>query len=483
MKSYDLIVIGGGAGGLTAAAGAASMGANVALIEKEEQPGGDCLHYGCIPSKALIESAKMVYTAKKAAEEFGFFINGKADLSVAKKRVMSAIAEIQKHDDADRFREMGVDVYHGYGRFKDAHHVQIDSGKERKGTEEVIRGKRIVIATGSSPRIPPIEGIETVTYLTNETIFELDEAPNRLVVIGAGPIGLELAQSLARFGSKVTVIEFASDIFVKEDPELVPYVKKALEKEISFKFNMRVEKVEENSAGEKVVTIDSIEGTETIVSDAILIAAGRKPNIDNLGLELIVVNVERGNIVVSETLQTSVPHIYAVGDVTGAFPFTHAAGLEGKTVIANAVFGLKKKVNYDHVPWVTYTDPEVFHLGLTETEAKEKFGNRIQVYRVTSDDVDRFVADRELNGFLKVVTDKNGKILGAHAVGKGAGDWMQEIVLAKQKGIKIGDISNVIHPYPTHGAILQRAADQYWRKKLFQGWIPKLSKKYIQWFR
>jgi pyruvate/2-oxoglutarate dehydrogenase complex dihydrolipoamide dehydrogenase (E3) component len=476
VKNYDLIVIGGGAGGLTVAAGAASMGAKVALVEKEKQPGGDCLHYGCVPSKALIESAKKVYTSRKAADEFGFEIQGKADLSVAKKRVKSAIAEIQKHDDADRFRDMGVDVYHGYGRFKDKHHIHIDSG-------EVIKGKRIVIATGSRPAIPPIEGIESVHYMTNETIFELEETPNRLVVVGAGPIGLELAQSLARFGSKVTVVEFAPTIFGREDAELVPYVQEALEKELTFKLDTKVEMVEEKSNGEKIVTINSNGVKETIMTDAILVAAGRKPNIDKLGLEGIGVQVDRGSIVVGDTLQTSIPHIYAVGDVTGAFPFTHAAGLEGKVVIANAVFGLKKKVSYDHVPWVTYTDPEVFHLGLTEAEAREKVGDEIQVYRVATDDVDRFVADRQLDGFLKVITDKNGKIIGAHAVGKGAGDWMQELVFAKQNGHKIGDISNVIHPYPTHGAILQRAADQYWRKKLFQGWIPKLSKKYIQWFR
>lgn len=477
MKKYDLIVIGGGAGGLTVAAGGASLGAKVALIEKEEEPGGDCLHFGCVPSKALIEAAKEVFTARKAASEFGMTLTGEADLAVAKTRVKAAIDQIQGHDGAERFRKLGVDVYHGLGTFKDTHHVEI------VGTNEVIYGKRIVIATGSQPIIPPIEGISEVEVLTNETIFDLDEVPKRLMVIGAGTIGLELAQAMSRFGSEVFVVDLATEIFSKEDKGIVPFVKKALEEELQFRLGHRVSKVVGLDNGRKIVTI-SIEGIEeNLEVDAILVAAGRKPNIATLQLEKIGVKEEKGAIVVSPTLQTSVSHIYAVGDVIGQYPFTHAAGMEGKVVVANAVFGLKKKVSYENVPWVTFTDPEVFHLGLTEQEAKDKFGDNVTIYEVTTDDVDRFVADRKLNGIAKVITDKKGKILGAHAVGLGAGDWMQEIVYAKQHDHKIGQLSNVIHPYPIRGAILQRLADQYWRKKLFGGFVPKLAKKYIQLFR
>lgn len=477
MKKYDLIVIGGGAGGLTVAAGGASLGAKVALIEKEQEPGGDCLHYGCVPSKALIEAAKEVYTARKAAAEFGMTLTGEASLAVAKKRVKAAIAQIQGHDGADRFREMGVDVYQGLGVFKDAHHVEIN------GTNDVIYGKRIVIATGSRPIVPPIEGLSEVGFLTNETIFEQEEAPKRLLVIGAGPIGLELSQAMARFGSEVIVVDMAKKIFGREDNRIVPFVKKALEKELQFRLGAGVKKVAQTDTGTKIVTI-SVDGhEENIEVDEILVAVGRKPNIEKLRLEVVGVTVERGNIVVSPTLQTSNPHIYAVGDVNGTFPFTHAAGMEGKVVVANAVFGLKKKVNYENVPWVTFTDPEVFHLGLTEQEARDKFADNATIYEVTTDDVDRFVADRKLEGIAKVITDKRGLILGAHAVGPGAGEWMQEIVYAKQHGHKIGNLSNVIHPYPIRAAILQRLADQYWRKKLFGGSIPKLAKKYIQWFR
>jgi pyruvate/2-oxoglutarate dehydrogenase complex dihydrolipoamide dehydrogenase (E3) component len=477
MKRYDLVVIGGGAGGLTVAAGAASLGAKVALIEKENDPGGDCLHYGCVPSKALIEAGKEVQIAKIAAAEFGMSISGEPSLRIAKKRIKAAIAEIQGHDGADRFRKMGVDVYQGFGFFKDAHHVEFLL------KNEVIYGKRIVIATGSRPIVPNIEGIDKVEVLTNETIFEMEETPKRLLVIGAGPIGLELAQAMARFGSDVIVVDQAKEIFSREDETIVPFVKRALEKELKFRLGFKVKKVSLTDTHSKVVTISNDVYEENIEVDEILVAAGRKANIERLGLEEIGIEIEKDKIVVSKTLQTSIPHIYAVGDVNGDFTFTHAAGMEGKVVVANAVFGLRKKVNYENFPWVTYTDPEVFHLGLTEQQARRTFDDNVIVYEVKTDDVDRFVADRKLDGIAKVITDKKGKILGAHAVGPGAGDWMQEIVYAKQHRHNIGNLSNVIHPYPIRSAILQRLADQYWRNKLFGGIVPKITKKYIQWFR
>jgi pyruvate/2-oxoglutarate dehydrogenase complex dihydrolipoamide dehydrogenase (E3) component len=476
VKRYDLIVLGGGAGGLTVAAGAASMGAKVALIEKEVQPGGDCLHYGCVPSKALITAAKKVHGARLAAREFGFSIDGEPDFSQAMRRVKAAIADIQKHDDADRFRRMGVDVFHGFGSFKDDHHVAISGG-------ETVYGKRIVISTGSSPVIPPVKGLKEAGFLTNETVFDLQHKPERLLVIGAGPIGLELAQSFARFGSQVTVAEFAPQLFGREDEELVPYIQSALEQELTLLLDTKVENVELLDNGKKQVSLMQGTAVRTIVVDDILVAAGRRPNTDRIGLEHTGVKTDKGYIVVKATLQTTVPHIYAVGDVLQAFPFTHAAGMEGKVVVGNAVFGLRRKIKYDHVPWLTYTDPEVFHLGDTEKEACEKYGESIQVYKVTLDDVDRFVADRETNGVVKIITDKKGAILGAHAVGKDAGDWMQEVIFAKHHGHKIGDASHVIHPYPTHGAAAQRAADQFWRSKLFSGMLPKILKIYIKWFR
>ena len=469
MKKYDLIVIGGGAGGLTVAAGAASLGAQVALIEKNKELGGDCLHYGCVPSKALITAAKEVHHVYESSTKFGLKIEGKANITEAMKRVKEAISHIQEHDSKERFEQLGVDIYEGKGSFENPHQVKIDKS-------EIIEGKRIVIATGSRPNIPQIEGIHEVDFLTNETIFDVQEVPKRLLVIGGGPIGLEMAQSFARFGSEVTVVEANPTIFGREDEELIPIIQEELEKEITLRFHTLTKKVQVKN-NEKIVTVEKDGKSEQLVVDQILLSAGRKPNTDHLGLEKIGVQLERGYIVVNEYLQTNVPHIFAVGDTNGQFPFTHAAGMEGKLVVRNAVFGMKGKVNYHHVPWVTYTDPEVYHLGLTEKEAQEQYGEELNVFKVNVNEVDRFVADRDETGLLKVITDKKGMILGAHAVGKNAGDWMQEIVFAKTHGHKIGDISNVIHPYPTHGAIVQQSADQYWRKKLFEGWLPDPFRK------
>ncbi|TCP29934.1 pyruvate/2-oxoglutarate dehydrogenase complex dihydrolipoamide dehydrogenase (E3) component [Scopulibacillus darangshiensis] len=476
MKTYDLIVLGGGAGGLTVAAGAAGLGANVALVEKNAHLGGDCLHYGCVPSKVFIASAKKVYEAQKSTERFGLTLTGEPDIAEAMDRVKAAIAEIQEEDSDERFKDLGVDLYKGKGRFINEHQIQVGYGN-------VIEGKRLVVATGSRPSVPPIDGIKDIWYLTNETVFDVKETPKRLVVVGGGPMGLELAQSFARFGAEVTVLETNSTIFGKEDEDVIPVIKKSLEQELTFQFEAVAKKVREED-GTKVVTYEQHGKEIDIVADEILMATGRKPNTDEMCLDKSGVNVDdRGNIKVNEYLQSSQAHIFAIGDTNGQYPFTHAAGMEGKLVVRNALFGFKGKVSYENVPWVTYTDPEVFHLGLTEKEAKAKFGMNIKVFKVHTDKVDRFIADRDEVGFAKVVTDSKGHILGAHAIGTNAGDWMQEIIFAKAQDHKIGDISNVIHPYPTHGEILQQSADLYWREKLFDGVLPKMAEKYIQWFR
>jgi pyruvate/2-oxoglutarate dehydrogenase complex dihydrolipoamide dehydrogenase (E3) component len=476
MKKYDLIVIGGGAGGLTVAAGAAGFGVKVALIEKEPQPGGDCLHTGCVPSKALIAAAKELYTARKAAEAYGLELKGEANYLEAYRRVQAAKSVIQHHDDADRFRRMGVDIYQGHGKFRDDYHVEIEGG-------EVLHGKRIVIATGSRAAIPPIDGLHDMDFLTNESVFDMKSLPKSLIVIGAGPVGLELSQAFARLGSKVTLLMRGSRLLKREDADLVPYVQAALEKELSFVFHANVSRVEAMADGNKRVIVKRGGEEIHLEADAIFVAAGRKPNTDLLGLSNTRVQLDGDHIVVKKTLQTTAPHIFAVGDVIKPFPFTHAAGMEGKTVIGNAVFGLKRKVSYDHVPWVTYTDPEIFHLGMTEDEARDQAGDAIQVYKVTLDHVDRFITDRETDGIVKVITDRKGTILGAHAVGKGAGEWMQEAVFAKHYDHKLGDISQAVHPYPTHGEALMKTADQFWHRKLFHGAVPHLLKAYVKWFR
>jgi pyruvate/2-oxoglutarate dehydrogenase complex dihydrolipoamide dehydrogenase (E3) component len=474
MERYDLIVIGGGAGGLVVAAGSAGLGAKVALIDKGEL-GGDCLWTGCVPTKSLIQSAKIVHAARKS-QMFGLEVTGRPKFEQAKQRLNESIASIQQHDDPERFKAMGIHVYRGYASFQSPHEILIDD-------DLLIYGKRIVVATGSRPLVPPIKGLRETGFLTNETALKLAEQPKSLLVVGGGPIGLEFAQSFARFGTEVTVVEMAPDLLVKEDVEIIPYIKKALEDEgLTLITGAKVVEVKQ-AEHQKEVIVESNDGqTVRIHVDEILVSSGRMPNTDRLHLENAGINTDRGYIPVNACLQTKVPHIYAVGDVNGLFPFTHAAGYEGKIVVSNAVFGLKRKVDYNNLPWVTYTDPEVFHLGYTEKEAREKFMD-IRVYKTELREVDRFVADHDTEGLIKIITDRKGRILGAHAVGSGAGDFMQEVVFAKQYGHKIGTISIVIHPYPTHAGGVQRAADQYWREKLFAGWLPKLLKTYIRWFR
>lgn len=473
MKKYNLIVLGGGAGGLVAAAGAAGFGAKVALVDPGPL-GGDCLWTGCIPTKSLVHSAKMVHQAQ-AADEFQLQTTGKPSFAIAKDRLNQAIQTIQKHDDPMRFQKLGIDIYQSYGVFEGTHEIRV-------GEDEVIWGKRIVIATGSRPFIPSIKGLQEVDFFTNETILQIDEQPASLLVIGGGPIGLEFAQSFARFGTQVTVVETAPDILIREDREMVPYVKQALEKEgIRFITGSTITRVR-TLFNQKEVTITKEGQVIQLTVDAILVATGRFPNIEKLQLQAAGIQTERGVISVNQHLQTTVPHIYAIGDVIGTYPFTHAAAMEGKAVVANAIFGLRQKVDYSHFPWVTYTDPQVFHLGLTEEEARHQVG-KVHVYQTELRKVDRFIAENSVEGIVKVITDQRGVILGAHAVGPDAGDWMQEVTFAKRYGHKIGDLSNVIHPYPTRAGAIQQTADLFWREKLFSSKWSKIAKYYIRWFR
>lgn len=475
MKGYDLIVIGGGAGGLTAAAGAASLGASVALVEKDGRLGGDCLHFGCVPSKALISAANEIYRAGKLTGA-GFTRHGTADMAAVNDRVHEAIAAIQAHDSFERFEALGVDIFSGAASFLSAAEIAVDG-------REPIRGKRIILATGSRPFVPPIPGLNESGFLTNKTIFQLEKLPERLAVIGGGPIGVEMAQAFARLGSDVTVIEQAPHLFNQEDREISREAERLLAEEVNVRVNTAVTHVA-NEHGEKQLALEHADGTaETIRTDEILLAAGRKANTDKLDLEKAAVATDqRGAISVNKQLETSAASIYAIGDVNGAMPFTHVAGAEGQLAVQNAVFGLKRKIDYADMPWVIYTDPEVFHLGETEEQLKER-GADFRIYKTALKDVDRFVAEHRTDGFVKILTDRKGVILGAHAVGKGAGDFMQEVIVAKQQNLKIGALAQIIHPYPNHAAAVQATANLYWREKLFAGPLPKLVKRYISLFR
>ncbi|QHE50793.1 NAD(P)/FAD-dependent oxidoreductase [Pontibacillus sp. HMF3514] len=474
MKKYDLIIVGGGAGGLTVAAGAASLGAKTALIDKREDLGGDCLHYGCVPSKALIEVANEVYHARNVSA-YGVHASGDVDMKAINDRIKQSISHIQEHDSIDRFKELGIDVYIGDASFHNEHEVDVE-GNTR------VYGKRIVISTGSSPNIPPIEGLDQTGYLTNETVFDLNELPKKLVFIGGGPIGLEIAQAFSRLGSEVTVLEAGPSVLGKEDYDIQKKAQEILEQEINIVTHAKVEKTSREN-GQTHVHYSVGNHTHVIETDKVFLATGRKPNTDSLQLDQAGVKLdERGFVKVDGTMRTSVSHIFAVGDVNGSYPFTHVAGHEGKTVVQNAVFGLRRSVSYENIPWNTYLTPEVFHFGLTQEEAQKEHGD-VMIYQTNLDEVDRYVADHASEGFLKIITSTKGQIVGAHAIGKGVGDWMQVLILAVEKGMKIGDLSNMIYPYPNHTAAIEQASNQYWRNKLFSGVVPKLTQTFIRWFR
>lgn len=473
MKKYDLIVIGGGAGGLTVAAGAAMLGGKVALIEKDRL-GGDCLWYGCVPSKAFIEGSKKYHYSRQGIE-FGLKISGEVEIDKILDRVNKSIQKIEEHDSIERFERLGVDVYIGKGSFKNKNEVMIDKGK-------TIYGKRIIISTGSSPRIPDDLSKSGIGYYTNETIFKIEKRPETLLIVGAGPIGLELAQSFNRLGTNVHVIQRGSQILKKEDRDIAEEILTILKEE---GLNIHIKTVIKEIKQEGSIVKIKLEQNGKVIDlcvDAILVAAGRKNNMEGLNVENAGVNTNGKFIPVNKYLQTNINNIYAIGDVNGRYPFTHVAGYEGKIAVSNSLLGLRRKADYNNIPWVTYTDPEIFHLGLTENDALKTFGDKINIYKLRLDEVDRFVTDRNDKGFIKLITNKKGYIIGAHAIGKGAGDWMQTVVFAKTFKHKIGDLSMQIYPYPTHVEAINNASSLYWKERL-NAKSSKLIERYIRWFR
>ncbi|NJP36647.1 dihydrolipoyl dehydrogenase family protein [Alkalicoccus luteus] len=467
---YDVIVIGGGSGGLTVASGAARFGAKTALIEKEAQLGGDCLHYGCVPSKALIAASREVHDARQAAKRFGISVTGKPDWKKVTGSIQQAVDTIQEHDSHERFEREGIDVYTGEASFAGKNRIDLKDGPS-------LEGEKIVIATGSSPAILPIEGIEQIRVLTNESVFYTNQFPERVVMVGGGPIGLEMAQALSRLGSEVTVLENSDHLLIKEDREIAARAVTSLQKELRILTGTRASKVYRE--GNKTFVETEGRHSENIEADALFVAAGRKPNTKSLHVQRAGLSLTKGGAVkVNDKLQTEVAHIYAVGDVNGRFPFTHGAGEEGKTVIANALFGLRRKISYDDMPWCFYTDPEIFHLGLTEDEAAQETGGDYDVYRGSG--ADRMIAEGDEDSFVKVITKRDGTILGAHGLGRNASDWMQTMVLMKAKGHPLKDLSSITHPYPARTEIVKQTSDAWWTKKLFQSPLTGLSKKALK---
>ena len=459
----DICVIGAGSGGLSVAAAAAAFGVSVALVEKDKM-GGECLNTGCVPSKALIAAGKRAH-ALADARDFGVSA-GPAEIDFAKvhRHVHDVIAAIAPNDSKERFNGLGVRVIAGAARFKDRNTVVVGDGIE-------IAARRFVIATGSSPALPPIAGLEAVPYLTNETVFDLTARPEHLVVIGAGAIGLELAQAFHRLGAAVTVLE-AGEPLAREDGECAAIVLDALAREgVIVRSNVTVARVE--GTGAKIKVVLAGDGEEAIEGSHLLIATGRRANTDGLALEQARIACDRNGIVVNKRLKTTNRRVYAIGDVAGRGQFTHLANYHAGLVIRNALFRLPVKVNPDLVPRVTFTDPELAHVGLTEAEARAR-GLTIRLLRWPYHENDRAQTECETVGHIKVVTDGRGKILGATIVGAGAGELITTWTLAISRGLPIRALAGIIVPYPTLAEIGKRAAITYFTPSLTNVWVRRI---------
>ena len=451
---FDLAIIGGGAGGLAVAAGGAKLGAKVALIEKDRL-GGDNLWHGSVPSKTLRKSARVAHTMRHA-DRFGLApADPRPDLARVMERVADVAAGIAVRDSPEHFRSLGVDVIHGSGRFVSPVAFEIDG--------RTIGAKHFVLATGSRPAIPPIAGLAYVPYLTNQTVFSLREPVPRLVIVGAGPVGSEIAQAFRRLGSEVVVVDMANKILPREDADVAAVVQRQLEAEgVRYRLGITVGGVMPGDphAGRVRMTLRTANGAvEQLAATHLLLAAGRVPNVEGLGLDAAGVQLDNGRLVVDDVLGTTNPRIRAVGDVAGTFPYTHVAEHQADIVLRQTLFRMSWAKPSSVVPWCTYTDPELARVGLSETQAR-RHGIDHRVYRFPFAELDRARTEGETEGFAKLVTDRQGHLLGAAIVGAEAGELIAECVLAIGRKMNVDDISCAIHAYPTRSEIARCAADE-----------------------
>ncbi len=463
---FDIGILGGGAAGLTIASGAAQLGAKTLLIEKEKELGGDCLHYGCVPSKTLIKTAH-VYHLMKHAERFGLPSTEvkPVDFQEVARRIQSVIATIQNYDSEERFCRLGARVEFGGANFVDEHTVQLNGKK--------YSSKTWAIATGSSPSIPPIEGLKKTPYITNREIYSLEKLPRTMIVLGAGPIAIEMAQAFCRLGTKVFVIQRSDQILTKEDKEMADQVMNVLSDEgVIFYLNASV--ISAKGIGdEKEVIIKTGQGeTTSLRGEIILVAMGRDANLERLGLKEIGVEFDRRGLKVDKRLRTSQKHIFGAGDVTGEFQFTHAAGYEGGIVVSNAIFHLPRKVDYTFLPWVTYSDPELASIGMNEKGAKAA-GLRYSIWTEEFKDNDRSLAEGEHIGRIKMILDEREKPLGIQILGPRAGELISEWVAAMNGKVKLSTLASAVHPYPTLGEINKRVAATFFSRKIFSERVQK----------
>ncbi len=472
---YNLVVIGAGTAGLVTAAGAAGLGAKVALIERELM-GGDCLNVGCVPSKALISAARVARTVRQA-DEFGIDVSAgtTADFGRVMERMRRLRARISPNDSAARFRDLGVDVFLGGGRFTGANTIQVN--------DQTLHFKKAVIATGARASAPPIPGLDQVPYLTNESVFSLTELPKRLGIIGAGPIGCELAQAFVNLGSEVLLVESADGLLPLEDADASEIVRKSLQRDGVKLLCCGKELKLRREDGEIRLSVASQGQQYDEAVDQLLVSAGRAPNVQNLGLETVGVEFDlRTGVRVNDRLQTTNPDIFAAGDVCSKFKFTHAADFMARIVIQNALFKGRAKASALTIPWCTYTSPEIAHVGLYEKDAKAQ-GIEIDTYIQHFADIDRAILASETEGFVKVHTKKGtDRILGATIVATHAGDLISEITLAMTHGLGLKKLGSTIHPYPTQAEAIRKLGDQFNRTRLTP-LVKSLFRKWLAWTR
>lgn len=471
---YNLAVIGAGTAGLVSAAGGGALGAKVALIEKHLM-GGDCTNYGCVPSKAIIRSARAAYAIREAAS-FGISAHeeDQVDFPGVMERMRRLRAQISANDSVERFTKLGAEIYLGDARFIGKHEIEVDGRR--------LSFSKAIIATGARAASSDLPGFAETGYLTNETVFSLETLPKALLVIGGGPIGCELAQTFRRFGSEVTVVVRSNRLLPNDDADAAEIIRRRFEHEgIRILFGsklLRAERVD----GRRRVLLNRGGQVESIVADEILVALGRKPNLEGLNAEVAGVKTDATGVLVNDLLQTSNPDIYAAGDICSSYKFTHAAEAMARIAIQNALFFGRKRVRDLVIPWSTYTDPEVAHVGITEKEAAKR-GNEVITFTKEFADTDRAILDSETEGYVRLyMSREDGRLLGATIVGSHAGESIGEAVLAIKQKLKVGDLSGVIHPYPTQAEAIKRAADLQYRSRL-KPWMRRLLDKYFRYRR
>ena len=440
MKHIDVAIIGAGAGGLTCAYTAKGFGRSVLVIDRNK-PGGECTWSGCIPSKALINQANDIFLARKYS-----------DFEIDTKRVMNnvrnVISTVYEGESVDVLKEDGIDFLKGTAKFIDKNKLKVNG--------EMIEAKKIFICTGSSPMVPPIEGLKDIDYLTNESIFELDALPEKMIVLGAGAIGVELSQAMNRLGVEISLVEMADSILPREDKELTTLLEEKLLAE-GVRIYTSHKAVKAYQVDNKVsLSLEGPDGFVEVEGNRILLALGRVPNVKGLDLEDVGITYDRRGIKVNDYLETSVNGVYAVGDIAGPYMFSHMANAQGIKAVQNALLPFKRKMNYNHVAWCTFTSPELATSGMTEAQARDKYGNSIRVYHQSYDDLDRAKTKKGSLGQVKLIVSKRGKVLGCSILGDRAGEIISEVQVLKTLNLNFAKLADVIHPYPTYGEVLNK---------------------------